>query len=126
MLGYGVQPIQQHVAITMDPRPAVLQRGGQGLGFNIVGGEEGEPIYISYVSPGGVADLSGNVRKGDVLMAVNGRSLNNATHAQAAEALKNATSPVTLTLMYRPSGEFLAIFLVGCTRKKSAVDAPLI
>ena len=47
----------------MEPRPAILQRGGQGLGFNIVGGEEGEPIYISYVSPGGVADLSGNVRK---------------------------------------------------------------
>lgn len=35
----------------------------QGLGFNIVGGEEGEPIYISYVLPGGVADLSGQVRK---------------------------------------------------------------
>lgn len=35
----------------------------QGLGFNIVGGEDGEPIYISYVLPGGVADLSGNVRK---------------------------------------------------------------
>lgn len=35
----------------------------QGLGFNIVGGEEGEPIYISYVLPGGVADLSGNVKK---------------------------------------------------------------
>lgn len=45
------------------PRTVALNKGMQGLGFNIVGGEEGEPIYISYVLPGGVADLSGNVRK---------------------------------------------------------------
>ncbi|KJH53400.1 PDZ/DHR/GLGF domain protein [Dictyocaulus viviparus] len=91
-----------HVPITMEPRPVPLYRGNQGLGFNIVGGEDNEPIYISYVLPGGVADLSGNVRKGDVLLEVNGRSLRNATHSQAAEALKNAQNPVTLMLQYRP------------------------
>ncbi|KAK6031272.1 PDZ/DHR/GLGF domain protein, partial [Ostertagia ostertagi] len=99
-IGVGVAP--QQVPITMDPRPVPLYRGNQGLGFNIVGGEDNEPIYISYVLPGGVADLSGNVRKGDVLLEVNGRSLRNATHSQAAEALKNAQNPVTLTLQYRP------------------------
>ncbi|KAK6755066.1 hypothetical protein RB195_013816 [Necator americanus] len=99
-VGGGVVPHQ--VPITMDPRPVPLYRGNQGLGFNIVGGEDNEPIYISYVLPGGVADLSGNVRKGDVLLEVNGRSLRNATHSQAAEALKNAQNPVTLTLQYRP------------------------
>ncbi|KHJ79497.1 PDZ/DHR/GLGF domain protein, partial [Oesophagostomum dentatum] len=99
-VGAGVAPMQ--VPITMDPRPVPLYRGNQGLGFNIVGGEDNEPIYISYVLPGGVADLSGNVRKGDVLLEVNGRSLRNATHSQAAEALKNAQNPVTLTLQYRP------------------------
>ncbi|CAJ0583849.1 unnamed protein product, partial [Mesorhabditis spiculigera] len=84
------------------PRPVPLMKGNQGLGFNIVGGEDGEPIYISYVLPGGVADLSGSVKKGDVLLAVNGVSLQNATHQQAAEALKNASNPITLTLHYRP------------------------
>ncbi|KAJ1368734.1 Disks large 1 [Parelaphostrongylus tenuis] len=98
--GSGAVPHQ--IPITMDPRPVPLYRGNQGLGFNIVGGEDNEPIYISYVLPGGVADLSGNVRKGDVLLEVNGRSLRNATHSQAAEALKNAQNPVTLTLQYRP------------------------
>ncbi|VDM54339.1 unnamed protein product [Angiostrongylus costaricensis] len=98
-IGSGITP---HIPITMDPRPVPLYRGNQGLGFNIVGGEDNEPIYISYVLPGGVADLSGNVRKGDVLLEVNGRSLRNATHSQAAEALKNAQNPVTLTLQYRP------------------------
>ncbi|KAK6058661.1 PDZ/DHR/GLGF domain protein [Cooperia oncophora] len=99
-IGVGMAP--QQVPITMDPRPVPLYRGNQGLGFNIVGGEDNEPIYISYVLPGGVADLSGNVRKGDVLLEVNGRSLRNATHSQAAETLKNAQNPVTLTLQYRP------------------------
>ncbi|CAJ0945166.1 unnamed protein product, partial [Mesorhabditis belari] len=88
--------------IPLHPRPVPLQKGNQGLGFNIVGGEDGEPIYISYVLPGGVADLSGNVKKGDILVAVNGIGLQNATHQQAAETLKNATNPVTLTLQYRP------------------------
>lgn len=40
-----------------------LRKGDAGLGFNIVGGEDGEPIYVSHVLPGGVADLSGSVKK---------------------------------------------------------------
>lgn len=88
--------------IPLVPRPVTLNKGMQGLGFNIVGGEEGEPIYISYVLPGGVADLSGGVRKGDVLLQVNGVNLRNATHAEAARALKEAQNPVVLTLQYRP------------------------
>ncbi|VDK43237.1 unnamed protein product [Anisakis simplex] len=88
--------------IPLVPRQTNLNKGMQGLGFNIVGGEEGEPIYISYVLPGGVADLSGNVKKGDVLLQVNGVNLRNATHAEAARALKEATNPVNLILQYRP------------------------
>ncbi|PAV58778.1 hypothetical protein WR25_10838 isoform E [Diploscapter pachys] len=107
-LAYGGQPVgistptQHYMPITLEPRPVGLHKGNQGLGFNIVGGEDGEPIYISYVLPGGVADLSGNVRKGDVLMEVNGVNLRSATHREAAEALKNAMNPVTLVLQYRP------------------------
>lgn len=84
------------------PRHVTLLKGNQGLGFNIVGGENGEPIYISYVLPGGLADQSGNVRKGDVLLQVNGVNVQNASHGEAALALKNAVNPVTLTLQYRP------------------------
>uniref|UniRef100_A0A915EI91 Uncharacterized protein n=1 Tax=Ditylenchus dipsaci TaxID=166011 RepID=A0A915EI91_9BILA len=46
-----------------EPRIVTLRKGEAGLGFNIVGGEDREPIYVSHVIPGGVADLSGNVRK---------------------------------------------------------------
>uniref|UniRef100_A0A0N4Z743 Disks large homolog 1 n=1 Tax=Parastrongyloides trichosuri TaxID=131310 RepID=A0A0N4Z743_PARTI len=96
------QPIPYGSSFPTSPRHATLLKGNQGLGFNIVGGENGEPVYISYVLPGGVADQSGNVRKGDVLLQVNGVSLQNATHGEAALALKNAVNPVTLTLQYRP------------------------
>jgi len=40
-----------------------LRKSEYGLGFNIVGGEDGEPVYISHVTPGGAADFNGNVRK---------------------------------------------------------------
>ncbi|KAF1747964.1 hypothetical protein GCK72_024430 [Caenorhabditis remanei] len=93
---------QTPVAIPLEPRPVQLNKGQNGLGFNIVGGEDNEPIYISFVLPGGVADLSGNVKTGDVLLEVNGVDLRNATHREAAEALRNVGNPVYLTLQYRP------------------------
>lgn len=36
-----------------------------------MGGESGEPIFVSHVVPGGVADLSGQVYRGDVLLRGN-------------------------------------------------------
>lgn len=53
-----------------EPRRVVLQRGATGLGFNIVGGEDGEGIFISFILAGGPADLSGELRKGDRLVSV--------------------------------------------------------
>ncbi|PIC18419.1 hypothetical protein B9Z55_024320 [Caenorhabditis nigoni] len=94
---------QTPVGIPVEPRPVQLVKGQNGLGFNIVGGEDNEPIYISFVLPGGVADLSGNVKTGDVLLEVNGVDLRSATHKEAAEALRNVGNPVFLTLQYRPS-----------------------
>uniref|UniRef100_A0A674NJ53 Disks large homolog 1 n=1 Tax=Takifugu rubripes TaxID=31033 RepID=A0A674NJ53_TAKRU len=84
------------------PRRVVLQRGATGLGFNIVGGEDGEGIFISFILAGGPADLSGELRKGDRLVSVNGVDLHNATHEQAAAALKNAGTTVTIMAQYRP------------------------
>lgn len=48
----------------------MLHRGATGLGFNIVGGEDGEGIFISFILAGGPADLSGELRKGDRLVSV--------------------------------------------------------
>ncbi|KAG7326426.1 hypothetical protein KOW79_009827 [Hemibagrus wyckioides] len=88
--------------ITREPRKVVLHRGSTGLGFNIVGGEDGEGIFISFILAGGPADLCGELRKGDRLISVNGVDLRTATHEQAAAALKNAGQTVTLVAQYRP------------------------
>ena len=69
-------------------RQVTLHRGTEGLGFNIVGGEDSEGIFISFLLAGGVADSCGVLRRGDQILAVNGTDLKHATHEQAAQALK--------------------------------------
>ncbi|XP_062901590.1 discs large homolog 1-like protein isoform X3 [Mobula hypostoma] len=88
--------------MTREPRKVVLHRGSTGLGFNIVGGEDGEGIFISFILAGGPADLSGELRKGDRIISVNSIDLRSATHEQAAAALKNAGQAVTIVAQYRP------------------------
>uniref|UniRef100_A0A4W5PFT6 Uncharacterized protein n=1 Tax=Hucho hucho TaxID=62062 RepID=A0A4W5PFT6_9TELE len=88
--------------VTRERRKVVLHRGSTGLGFNIVGGEDGEGIFISFILAGGPADLCGELRKGDRIISVNGVELHSATHEQAAAALKNAGQTVTIVAQYRP------------------------
>lgn len=76
------------VTISREVRTVVLNKGSSGLGFNIVGGEDGEGIFISFILAGGPADLSGELRRGDQIVSVNGINLRTATHEEAAAALK--------------------------------------
>uniref|UniRef100_A0A3Q3WGR9 Discs, large homolog 3 (Drosophila) n=1 Tax=Mola mola TaxID=94237 RepID=A0A3Q3WGR9_MOLML len=85
-----------------DPRKIMLCKGSMGLGFNIVGGEDGEGIFVSFILAGGPADLSGELRRGDQILSVNGVDLRGATHEQAAAALKGAGQMVTIIAQYRP------------------------
>lgn len=48
----------------------MLHKGSTGLGFNIVGGEDGEGIFVSFILAGGPADLSGELRRGDRILSV--------------------------------------------------------
>eukprot|EP00062_Callorhinchus_milii_P002003 gi/632937738/ref/XP_007900858.1/ PREDICTED: disks large homolog 2 isoform X11 [Callorhinchus milii] len=88
--------------LTREPRKIVLHKGSTGLGFNIVGGEDGEGIFVSFILAGGPADLSGELRRGDQILSVNGIDLRTATHEQAAAALKGAGQTVTIIAQYRP------------------------
>jgi disks large protein 1 len=69
-------------------RTVALSKGSSGLGFNIVGGEENEGIFISFILAGGPADLSGQLHRGDQILKVNGVDITRATHEEAAHALK--------------------------------------
>ncbi|NXE10973.1 DLG3 protein, partial [Lophotis ruficrista] len=99
-------PIPRHMIgdddFTREPRKIILHKGSTGLGFNIVGGEDGEGIFVSFILAGGPADLSGELRRGDRILSVNGVNLRNATHEQAAAALKRAGQSVTIIAQYRP------------------------
>lgn len=43
---------------------------------------------MSFILAGGPADVGGELKRGDQLMSVNGTNLKNATHEDAAQALK--------------------------------------
>ncbi|XP_053312557.1 disks large homolog 2 isoform X1 [Spea bombifrons] len=88
--------------MSREPRKVILHKGSTGLGFNIVGGEDGEGIFISFILAGGPADLSGELQRGDQILSVNGIDLRGATHEQAAAALKGAGQTVTMVAQYQP------------------------
>ncbi|XP_071990106.1 disks large homolog 2 isoform X4 [Engystomops pustulosus] len=88
--------------ISREPRKVILHKGSTGLGFNIVGGEDGEGIFISFILAGGPADLSGELQRGDQIISVNGIDLRGASHEQAAAALKGAGQTVTMVAQYQP------------------------
>ncbi|XP_039634305.1 disks large homolog 2 isoform X19 [Perca fluviatilis] len=115
-------PLPKHLLgeedINREPRKVVLHKGSTGLGFNIVGGEDGEGIFVSFILAGGPADLSGELRRGDQILSVNGIDLRGATHEQAAAALKGAGQVVTIIAQYRP--EELAL----CSPRRAPSPAP--
>ncbi|XP_063693820.1 disks large homolog 2-like isoform X2 [Bolinopsis microptera] len=87
-----------------EARRVTLEKGPEGLGFNIVGGEYSEGIYVSFVLPGGVADVSGSLKMGDQILQVNDEDMTDATHETAANKLKASGSQVDLMVKYNPEG----------------------
>ncbi|KAF4793223.1 hypothetical protein TURU_113142 [Turdus rufiventris] len=107
--------------ITREPRKIILHKGSTGLGFNIVGGEDGEGIFVSFILAGGPADLSGELQRGDQILSVNGIDLRGATHEQAAAALKGAGQTVTIIAQYQPEGKWND-HLQGTWQQSSALE----
>ncbi|XP_044524868.1 disks large homolog 2 [Gracilinanus agilis] len=62
--------LQRAISLEGEPRKVVLHKGSTGLGFNIVGGEDGEGIFVSFILAGGPADLSGELQRGDQILSV--------------------------------------------------------
>ncbi|CAH8595239.1 unnamed protein product [Schistosoma turkestanicum] len=94
----GSTPIWYEVQLRK-PRPNC------GLGFSIAGGQDVENenfpstgIFITRISPGGLADLDGRIMPGDQLMQVNEIDLSRATHEEAVRILRNAGDIVNLVL----------------------------
>ena len=78
-------------------------RGQHNLGFSIVGGfgsPHGDmPIFVKTVFEKGAAAEHGGLKRGDQILAVNGRSLEGLTHQEAVDILKNCEGTVELQIL---------------------------
>ena len=63
-------------------------------------------IYISFIQAGGVADKSGELRKGDRILSVNNIDFRGVTHEDAATVLKNCGDTAELHVIYKYDGLF--------------------
>uniref|UniRef100_A0A3Q3IP13 Tyrosine-protein phosphatase non-receptor type 13 n=1 Tax=Monopterus albus TaxID=43700 RepID=A0A3Q3IP13_MONAL len=90
-----------------------LSKKDSGLGISVTGGVNTTVkhggIYVKTIIPGGAAELDGRIQKGDRVVAVNGRSLEGATHEQAVEALRDTGQEVISAL--RGTGQEVTLLL---------------
>ncbi|XP_058151901.1 tyrosine-protein phosphatase non-receptor type 13 isoform X10 [Dasypus novemcinctus] len=79
-----------------------LAKNDNSLGISVTGGVNTSVrhggIYVKAVIPKGAAEYDGRIHKGDRVLAVNGVSLEGATHKQAVETLRNTGQVVHLLL----------------------------
>ncbi|XP_062963701.1 tyrosine-protein phosphatase non-receptor type 13 isoform X4 [Cynocephalus volans] len=79
-----------------------LAKNDNSLGISVTGGVNTSVrhggIYVKAVIPKGAAEADGRIHKGDRVLAVNGVSLDGATHKQAVETLRNTGQVVHLLL----------------------------
>ncbi|EDV22983.1 uncharacterized protein TRIADDRAFT_27973, partial [Trichoplax adhaerens] len=85
-----------------ESRQVILERGVDGLGFSIVGGNDSVqgnlPIFIKQVFPWGAASRSQELKAGDQLISANGHSLLNVSHEEAVNILKGSKGSLVLTI----------------------------
>jgi len=83
------------------PFEVYLTKGQSGLGMSLTGGDNGAPIYIKKLVPGGSALLSGQLQVNDIILQVNDKNLDRMTYREALSILRNCPSEVRL-LVQRP------------------------
>nr|XP_022912936.1 multiple PDZ domain protein-like isoform X1 [Onthophagus taurus] len=74
----------------------LVKKPGKGLGLSVIARKDKKGVYISEILSGGIADLDGKIMKGDLLVSVNGQSVDNVPSEEAGAVLKTAAGKVTL------------------------------
>ncbi|KAK3555981.1 hypothetical protein QTP86_032566 [Hemibagrus guttatus] len=79
-----------------------LSKIDSSLGISVTGGSNTSVrhggIYVKGIVPKGAAEQDGRIKKGDRVVAVNGKSLEGATHKEAVDALRDTGQVVHLLL----------------------------
>uniref|UniRef100_A0A9J8A8W9 Multiple PDZ domain protein n=1 Tax=Cyprinus carpio carpio TaxID=630221 RepID=A0A9J8A8W9_CYPCA len=96
--------LRRHSLIGPDLGVELLREAGKSLGISIVGGRgmgsrlsNGEVmrgIFIKHILEDSPAGRNGTLKTGDRILEVGGVDLRDASHEQAAEAIRNAVNPV--------------------------------
>ncbi|XP_038619697.1 LOW QUALITY PROTEIN: nitric oxide synthase, brain [Tachyglossus aculeatus] len=96
----GVQQVQPNViSVRLAKRPS------GGLGFLVKERGSRPAVIVSDLVRGGAAEQSGLVRAGDIILAVNGRSLVDTSYERALEILRGVASDTLAVLILRgPEG----------------------
>uniref|UniRef100_A0A8C2J8R7 Tyrosine-protein phosphatase non-receptor type 20 n=1 Tax=Cyprinus carpio TaxID=7962 RepID=A0A8C2J8R7_CYPCA len=93
-----------------------LSKIDSSLGISVTGGSNTAVrhggIYVKGVIPKGAAELDGRIKKGDRVVAVNGKSLEGASHKQAVE-------------MLRDTGQLVHLLMEKGQPPKDSIHAPL-
>ncbi|CAH1785423.1 unnamed protein product, partial [Owenia fusiformis] len=80
----------------------VAKDSKESLGISVAGGLEslrGDiPLYVTNIQANGCLGRSKQIKKGDVLLAINGTSLKSLTHKEAVKALKASADAKSVTL----------------------------
>uniref|UniRef100_A0A3P8PHS9 PDZ domain-containing protein n=1 Tax=Astatotilapia calliptera TaxID=8154 RepID=A0A3P8PHS9_ASTCA len=100
-----------------------LQRYGGPLGITISGTEEPfDPIIISSLSKGGLAERTGAIHVGDRILAINSSSLKGKPLSEAISLLQQAGETVTLKI--KKQGERTKSFLIDGEEEPVVMVAP--
>nr|XP_015837296.1 PREDICTED: inaD-like protein isoform X2 [Tribolium castaneum] len=81
----------------------LTKKPGKGMGLSVIARKSGKGVYIGDIINGGTADVDGRIMKGDLLVSVNGQSVENSSRDEAGAILKTVTGRVSLKLhRYKP------------------------
>ena len=74
------------------------------IGITLAGGaDENKDITVHKIIPGSPVDTDGRIRKGDIILSINGRSTKTSTHKEALRMLKSPRIEVTLVISRSPN-----------------------
>ncbi|XP_071370398.1 Na(+)/H(+) exchange regulatory cofactor NHE-RF3-like [Centroberyx affinis] len=83
---------------TLKPKLCYLVKSSSGYGFSLRSARGEQGLFMTEVTPGGVAEKAG-VKANDRLLEVNGENTEGATHEQVVEKIKAAGSSIMFLLV---------------------------
>ncbi|MBN3296003.1 LNX1 ligase, partial [Amia calva] len=92
-----------HRAACYEKTVSLTKESNESLGMTVAGGMLSRgwdlPVYVTNVDPDGVVGREGSIKKGDILLNVNGIDLTGVTRGEALANLKNTSSLVVLKVL---------------------------